>query len=124
MLFIIAVDSGKEAILHAAGLDEAGAGYMHFPIDYRCGYDESFFRGLLSEQMVIHRHGGKSTLVWEKIFTRNEALDCRNYARAAFHYFNWDFDKIERRIAGKSDAIEAKAAHRRKQYVISGGIKI
>lgn len=124
VLFILGVDSGKEAILHATGVEHAGPRYMHFPIDYRCGYDESYFKGLVSEQMVIHRRGGRNVIAWEKIYDRNEALDCRNYARAVFRYFNWDFDKIERKINGAAEKPLPAKREKKSKYIVSSGIKI
>ena len=94
--FVIGVDSGKEAIMSASGVEEVGPRYMHFPRDYKAGYDMEYFRGLISERMVIHRKMGQAVTAWEKTYERNEPLDCRNYARAAYRYFHWQFDKIEK----------------------------
>ena len=40
--------------------------------------------------------------MWEKIpgHNRNEALDCRNYAMAAFRILNPDLEAVEKRLAG------------------------
>ena len=125
--FIIGVDDGKSGIMYEAGLETPGPNYMHFPIDYRAGYDKEYFRGLISEQMVIHRQRGKAVVVWEKIYERNEPLDCRNYARAAFRYFNWNFDKLEKMLYGVEEPqiITKKEEKRRKQrHIVSQGIKV
>jgi len=53
-------------------------GYCHFP-----RYDENYFKGLTAEQLITRKVKGYPKTEWEKIFTRNEPLDCRNYARAA-----------------------------------------
>jgi len=55
------------------------AGYCHFP-----EYDEHYFKMLTAEQLILRvtRNGGRR-FEWEKIRERNEALDCRTYARAA-----------------------------------------
>ena len=66
--FIIGVDDGKGAIMYEAGLEEPGPNYMHFPIDYRAGYDKEYFKGLISEQMVIHRQRGRTVVTWDKIY--------------------------------------------------------
>lgn len=127
MKFIIGVDDGKGAIMYEAGLEEPGPNYMHFPIDYRCGYDKEYFKGLISEQMVVHRRSGRSVIAWEKIHERNEPLDCRNYARAAYRYFNWHFDDLERIINGVNEPqiITQKEETKRKQrHIVSRGIKI
>ena len=86
-----------------------------------------FFRGLISERMEIHRIKGHATVVWEQFYTRNEPLDCRNYARAAYRYFNWHFDEFERMIKGeiKPEIVTRQEATRRKQrHIVSRGIQV
>lgn len=125
--FIIGVDSGKEAIMYATTVMEPGPRYMHFPKDYTCGYDIEYFRGLISEKMVLHRRMGQNVVTWEKTYERNEPLDCRNYARAAYKYFNWNFDKMERLLNGTDEPqIETRqqAEKRKKKRVLSKGIQI
>lgn len=126
--FMIAVDGGKEAIMYAATVEKPGPRYMHFPTDYRCGYDLEFFRGLCSEKLIIKRQRGQNVLVWEKTYERNEPLDCRNYARAAFRYFRWKLDNIEAALHGEDltpPPITAKQAEKKKQRrIISSGIKV
>lgn len=127
MKFILGVDQGKEGIMYEAGVKEPGPCYMHFPIDYRAGYDMEYFKGLISEQMVIHQRGGRGTTAWEKIYERNEPLDCRNYARAAFRYFNWNFDKLERVINGEEEPkiiTKQEETKRKQRHVVSRGIKV
>jgi len=54
--------------------DEFPPGYCHFP-----DYDEEFFKQLTAESLhIINRR-----FMWTKDRARNEALDCRNYARGA-----------------------------------------
>ena len=125
--FIIGVDSGKEAIMYATGVMEPGPRYMHFPKDYTCGYDIEYFRGLISEKMVLHRRMGQSVVSWEKTYERNEPLDCRNYARAAYKYFNWNFDKMENLLSGKEKPkIETRqqVEKRKRSRVLSKGIQV
>ena len=125
--FIIGVDSGKEAIMYATTVTEPGKRYMHFPRDYTCGYDIEYFRGLISEKMVLHRRMGQTVVSWEKTYDRNEPLDCRNYARAAYKYFNWNFDKMERLLNGTDEPkIETRkqVEKRRQKRVLSEGIKV
>ncbi|MEZ6021797.1 MAG: terminase gpA endonuclease subunit, partial [Planctomycetota bacterium] len=57
---------------------EMPAGWCHFP-----QYDEEYFKMLTGEQLVVKKDTrGYSKRVWEKTRERNEALDCRVYARA------------------------------------------
>lgn len=125
--FIIAVDSGKEAIMYSSGIEEPGERYMHFPQDYRCGYDLEFFRGLISEKQVIHRKKGQNVVEWEKIYERNEPLDCRNYARAAYKYFNWKFEEIEKVLRGDPDekiVSRQEIARKKQKRIVSRGIQV
>lgn len=125
--FIIGVDSGKTAIMSATGVEAVGPRYMHFPRDYEAGYDMEFFRGLISEKMVIHRRGGKAVMAWEKTYERNEPLDCRNYARAAYKYFHWPFDKIEGRLKGIEEVpvmTKQQAERKKRKTIVSNGISV
>ena len=125
--FMIGVDSGKTAIMSATGVEKPGPRYMHFPRDYEAGYDMEYFRGLISEKLVIHRRGGKAVMAWEKTYERNEPLDCRNYARAAYKYFRWPFDKIESRLKGEAEVqiVTRKQVEKRKnRHVVSKGIQV
>ena len=53
-------------------------GYCHFP-----QYGPDFFKMLTGEQLVSKIIKGYKRTEWQKIRDRNEALDCRVYARAA-----------------------------------------
>ena len=50
----------------------------HFP-----EYDTEYFKQLTAEQLVTRIVKGFPKREWQKIRDRNEALDCRIYARAA-----------------------------------------
>lgn len=73
-------------------------GYCHFP-----EYGDEFFRQLTAEQIVVRVRRGFRIYEWEKTRERNEALDCRIYARAAasligvdrFSAARWDEIEIE-----------------------------
>ncbi|HZC13724.1 MAG TPA: terminase gpA endonuclease subunit, partial [Thermoleophilaceae bacterium] len=61
-------------------------GYGHFP-----QYGEDYFRQLTAEKLVTRMHRGFPRQSWEKeTGQRNEALDCRVYARAAAALFGLD----------------------------------
>jgi phage terminase large subunit GpA-like protein len=53
-------------------------GYCHYP-----EYSEEFFKQVTAEQLVVRVVKGRRKYEWEKTRERNEALDCRVYARAA-----------------------------------------
>jgi phage terminase large subunit GpA-like protein len=69
--------------------NEKGAlprGYCHFPEDY----SERFFQMLTAEQLQVVRTRTGERWDWVKIRRRNEALDCRVYARAMAYQYGLD----------------------------------
>ena len=93
----IGVDSGKQSIMDSLKVQTPGSKYCHFPKRDDYGFD--YFKGLLSEHLV-YKADHKQPWQWEKIpgHERNEVLDCRNYALAAFRAMNPNLDAIERKI--------------------------
>ncbi len=83
------------------------AGYCHFP-----KYSEEYFKQLTAEQLVTKLVKGYRRHEWQKMRERNEALDCRVYARAAaarvgvdrFQEKHWA--EFERRVAHPSPRTE------------------
>lgn len=59
-------------------------GYCHFPAD-QSKYGPEYFAQLCAEKVVPRYTKGRPTRVWVKTRPRNEALDCRIYAMAAYH---------------------------------------
>lgn len=99
-LYTIGVDSGKEIIMSSLKVKEKGPKYCHFPKEESKGYDEYFFNSLLSERLELTSTKRGDVWAWVKIpgHERNEALDCRNYALAAFRVLNPDMEKLNERI--------------------------
>ena len=95
----LGVDAGKQLIMDGLKIQTPGPRYCHFPTNPECGYEHRYFVGLLSEHLVYKEHN-KNPWVWEKIpgHERNEALDCRNYAQAAFTALAPDMDALLRRM--------------------------
>ena len=93
----LGVDSGKQIIMDNLKVQAPGPKYCHFPL--RDDYGAMYFHGLLSEHLVPE---GKvrQRWVWTKIqgHERNEPLDCRNYALAAFKVLPVDLDAVDRRL--------------------------
>lgn len=90
-LFIIGVDAGKTLIYQRLKHETVGPNYCHFPLNEEAGYDEEYFKGLTSEQMVVRFRKGRSVIAWElkdEKYKRNEPLDLRNYATAALEITN------------------------------------
>lgn len=100
----VGVSVMKSELYSWLNLDAAGddgqylPGYCHYP-----QYNEEFFKSLCSEQLMKKLVNGRTVYRWVKIHERNEALDCRCYARAAaamigmdrFKDLDWDI------LAGK-----------------------
>ncbi len=94
----IGVDAGKQMIMDSLRVQEPGAKYCHFP--KRNDYGEMYFHGLLSERLVYDQRAKRNPWKWEKIpgHERNEALDCRNYAMAAFESLSKNMDAVADRV--------------------------
>jgi len=101
-LYTLGVDSGKQQIMDRLKVQEAGPKYCHFPRNEDKGYDMNYFEGILSENLVLKTNkSGRKVWQWEKVTSaRNEALDCRNYANAAFSTLHPNFDRIENYLKG------------------------
>lgn len=116
-LYSIGVDAGKADIMGALKVQEAGPKFCHFPRGEGRGYDMAFFNGLLSEKLVMKSERGRTRWAWVKLpgHERNEALDCRNYALAAFRVLDPDMDAVERRIKNTGTAPERADAPKKRQ---------
>jgi len=89
-LFIVGVDGIKSDILSWLKIGHPGDGYCHFPKDSEKdmavrGYDAVYFDMLTAEKRVpVKNKKGFTGYEWHKAAgARNEAFDCRVYARAA-----------------------------------------
>ena len=93
----IGVDAGKQVIMDDLKVQTPGPHYCHFP--RRDDYGGAYFNGLLSEHLV-YKPTHKQPWQWEKIpgHERNEPLDLRNYANAAFEAMPKDLDLIDRKL--------------------------
>ena len=79
-IWIVGVDTAKDAIYGRFKIKTPGPGYCHLPMDY----DDAWFEQATAEKVVTRYKEGRPYRVWvlEK-GRRNEALDCRVYAFAA-----------------------------------------
>jgi len=102
-LYNIGVNAGKAGIMSSIKVQEPGPKYCHFPLNTDRGYDTTYFNGLLSEKPVLKTSNGTQRFVWEKLpgHARNEALDCRNYAMAAFAVLSPNMELIEKQLRGE-----------------------
>lgn len=105
----LGVDAGKQIIMDNLAVQTPGSKYCHFP--RRDDYGSAYFAGLLSERLV-YKQNKRQPWQWEKIpgHERNEVLDCRNYAMAAFKALPADLDKIDRKLKEMSGARRERVA--------------
>ena len=98
-VYILGVDSGKEIIVTRLNTVDEGPGYCHFPINKELGYDETYIKGLNSEQRVTEMKDGRAVVKWKKkAGTRNEPLDLRVYNTAAVEILRPNFDVLESKV--------------------------
>lgn len=97
-LWMVGTSLIKDMLFPMLKVEEAGAGYCHFPT----GYDAEYFKQLTAEKRVKkvkkfdkNDPHGYSQWVYKKIRARNEALDCRVYAMAAAFWLNPNFDSLQ-----------------------------
>lgn len=87
-LFLVGVDSAKDAVYRRLATPAPGPGYCHFPLDR----DAEYYAQLTAEKRVTEWVKGfpRRTYV-KKDDDANEALDCRVYAYAALRSLapNW-----------------------------------
>lgn len=88
-LIILGVNDGKQEVFSALKKPPGEACSYHFPIDdpffKKRGYDEIYFKQLISEHRVERISGGIFQTIWEPIRKgeRNESLDLAVYNLAA-----------------------------------------
>ncbi len=92
VLWHIGVDTGKEMVYSRLALDSPGPGYCHWPL--KQGYDDQYFKGLVSEKRERKLRGGRMIVVWKQVYPRNEPLDVRVLATAAMESLDPDFGSL------------------------------
>ena len=107
-LYSLGVDAGKADVMNNIRVQEPGPKYCHFPLDESRGYDSRYFEGLLSEKLVQKTVNGRTKWAWEKIaeHIRNEPLDCRVYALAAFRVLDPDLDAVSARLRAAPTTVD------------------
>lgn len=117
-LFTIGVNEGKDIIYSRLKNEfEDKPGYCYFPVEKEKGYDEAYFVGLTAERKVTRFVGGAIKIDWVKRSSniRNEPLDLRNYALAAFRILNPDMSYLaENNLTGN---VFSQATKRKKKGV-------
>ncbi len=115
-LILLGVDDGKQQIMDRLSIDSPGPLYFHFPKDEGIkelsnrGYDDLYFKGIISEHKKVYKRNGVLREVWETTKNvRNEPLDLRNYNLACMKSLKPDWVKLEMLVNGMSET-EVKRA--------------
>jgi phage terminase large subunit GpA-like protein len=83
-IFMVGVDTAKDAVYSRLRIGRPGPGYIHFPIGG--AFDETYFAQLTAETVQTRHKEGRPYRVWVlPPGKRNEALDTAVYALAARH---------------------------------------
>ena len=107
-LCMLGVDDGKQSVMNRLAVEVRGAQYCHFPKDEsdlpnmpHRGYDDLYFKGIISEHKRIVKRGGQIREVWEPTQgVRNEPLDLRVYNLACMQSCRPNWDRLESLLTG------------------------
>ena len=81
----------KDSVYGMLAIDEQGPGFCHFPKRYK----ETYYLGLTAEEVRPKVNTkGFTEREWFKKYERNEPLDCRVYATAAFLSMNVNMEHL------------------------------
>lgn len=113
-LMLLGVDSGKQYVMDRLSIKKPGGKYIHFPLDQKesssidgffhtRGYDQVYFKGLISEHLVPRTKNGRKIMVWEKISAdiRNEPLDLKVYNLACMQSLPLNFAALKEALSGQ-----------------------
>jgi phage terminase large subunit GpA-like protein len=93
-LFMIGVNTVKDMIFGRLKINEPGALYIHFSDRLT----DDFFKQLTAEKKVTRYHKGFPRSEYQKVYARNEALDCLVYAIAAYVILNVNINALADRV--------------------------
>lgn len=129
----VGTDATKDLVYTRLCTDEEGPDYCHFPSEEtnskgrKRGYDEAYFKGLLTEKRVQVKTRGGMHHMWKKMNShdRNEPFDCRGYASAALEIRNPDLNKAARGAVKPAVGVGgARPGRGRGRRVLSKGIEV
>lgn len=119
-LVMLGVDDGKQQVMNRLAIDEPGAKYFHFPLDEEFlgtrGYDELYFKGIISEHKKKVKRKGVIHEIWEPTAgVRNEPLDLRVYNLACMSSIHPDWDRLAEVVKGGGHSTTTVTTPRKKQ---------
>jgi len=88
----------KDIVFGRLRIKEPGQGFCHFPKRYGADY----YKGLTAEEVRVKYNKGFPVREWHKKSEsiRNEPLDCRVYATAAYISLDLNMEQLAQVIAG------------------------
>lgn len=116
-LIILGVDDGKQQVFNRLFIEEPGDSYFHFGLDGdkdfpSRGYNEVYFKGLLSEEKKLQRRNGTLKNVWvPRSGVRNEPLDLRVYNLAAMQSCKVDWGQLYEAVHDEKLAERKEVIH-------------
>nr|DAI12897.1 MAG TPA: terminase large subunit [Caudoviricetes sp.] len=118
-LVMLGVDDGKQQVMNRLAIEEPGAKYFHFPLDEEFlgtrGYDELYFKGIISEHKKKVKRKGVIHEIWEPTAgVRNEPLDLRVYNLACMNSIHPDWDRLAEVVRGGGHSATPEATSRKK----------
>jgi hypothetical protein len=118
-LVMLGVDDGKQQVMNRLAIDEPGAKYFHFPLDEEFlgtrGYDELYFKGIISEHKKKVKRKGVIHEIWEPTAgVRNEPLDLRVYNLACMNSIHPDWDRLAEVVKGGGHSTTTVTSPRKK----------
>jgi phage terminase large subunit GpA-like protein len=90
----------KESLAAKLDMVSPGPGYIHFPSNIECGFDEEFFRQLLSERREKRMRNGVMSVRWVQVRERNEALDLVCMVLCCALTYRGAIDTMEAQVVG------------------------
>lgn len=123
-LVTVGVDIAKDQLFDWLSIEDPGPGYCHFPKNDD-EYNGEYFAQLTSEKRFKKWVRGAQVWGYKKLRPRNEALDKRNYARAALNLTGLNIDKMaERGVRFRRNVSAVPSVHGYGRRTISTGVKL
>ena len=123
-LVTVGVDIAKDQLFDWLSIEDPGPGYCHFP-KKDDEYNGEYFAQLTSEKRFKKWVRGAQVWGYKKLRPRNEALDKRNYARAALNLTGMNVDKMaERGVRFRRNVSAVPSVHGYGRRTISTGVKL
>ena len=122
-LVTVGVDIAKDQLFDWLSIEDPGPGYCHFPKKPE-EYNDEFFAPLTSEKRFKKWVRGAQVWGYKKLRPRNEALDKRNYARAALNLTGLNVDKMAENGLRFRRNVSAPPTHGYGRRTISTGVKL